>query len=141
MTSAMLASIAAAENIFAPSEEAAAHFDRLLRVETDCWDVHESLQADEPGFVLLDVRSPSTFAAGHIDRAVNFPHGKINERNLAHYPASTRFVVYCNGTHCNGADKAALRLARLGRPVKKMIGGVEGWKVEGFSLVAASPAR
>ena len=65
------------------------------------------------------------------------PHGKINERNLAAYPADTLFVVYCNGPHCNGADRAAARLARLGRPVKKMIGGVEGWKDEGFHLVTA----
>jgi rhodanese-related sulfurtransferase len=97
-------------------------------------DVHESLKAADPGFVLLDVRGPAMYAAGHVDRAVNLPHGKINERNLAAYPAETRFVVYCNGPHCNGADKAALRLARLGRPVKKMIGGVEGWKDEGFPL-------
>ena len=136
MTSTILASSPTTETIFASPDEVTAHFDQLLRLETDCWDVHELLQADEPGFVLLDVRSPSMFAAGHIDRAVNFPHGKINERNLAHYPTGTRFVVYCNGPHCNGADKAALRLARLGRPVKKMIGGVEGWKDEGFSVIA-----
>jgi rhodanese-related sulfurtransferase len=135
MTSTTLALIPTTETLYAPSDEAIAHFDRLLRVETDCWDVHESLKAGEPGFVLLDVRSPAMFAAGHIDRAVNLPHGKINERNLADYPAATRFVVYCGGPHCNGADKAALRLARLGRPVKKMIGGIEGWKDEGFSLV------
>jgi rhodanese-related sulfurtransferase len=29
---------------------------------------------------------------------------------------------------------AAIRLARLGRPVKKMVGGIEGWEDEGFSL-------
>lgn len=40
----------------------------------------------------------------------------------------------CAGPHCNGADKAAVRLARLGRRVKKMIGGIEGWKDEGFDL-------
>jgi len=34
------------------------------------------------------------------------------------------------------ADRAAARLARLGRPVKKMIGGIEGWKDEGFVLEA-----
>jgi rhodanese-related sulfurtransferase len=136
MTSTTLASIPTKETLFAPADEAIAHFDRLLRVETDCWDVHESLKAGEPGFVILDVRSPAMYAAGHVDRAVNLPHGKINERNLADYPAATRFVVYCNGTHCNGADKAALRLARLGRPVKKMVGGIEGWKDEGFPLVS-----
>ena len=50
------------------------------------------------------------------------------------FAVDTLFVVYCAGPHCNGADKAALRLARLGRSVKKMIGGVEGWKDEGFEL-------
>lgn len=136
MTSTTFSAIPTWDNAFAPSDEAAAHFDSLLRFETDCWDVHESLKAGDPGFVLLDVRSPALFAAGHVERAVNLPHGKINERNLAEYPAATRFVVYCGGPHCNGADRAALRLARLGRPVKKMIGGVTGWQDEGLPLVA-----
>lgn len=114
--------------------EAAAHFESLLRFETDCWDVSQALAKPDPGFVLLDVRSPQLYAAGHVPRAINLPHGKIHERSLAAYPAETLFVVYCSGPHCNGADKGALRLARLGRRVKKMIGGVEGWKDEGLGL-------
>lgn len=116
---------------------AVAHFGSLLAFETDCWDVHASFEAAAPGtpdFVLLDVRSPELFKRGHVAGAVNLPHGKIVEANLAEYPSETMFVVYCSGAHCNGADKAALRLARLGRPVKKMLGGIEGWKDEGFSL-------
>ena len=107
-----------------------------MAYETDCWDVHASL-GDAQGFVLLDVRAPLSFEEGHVPGAVSLPHGKINERNLAAYPPDTLFVVYCNGPHCNGADRAAAHLARLGRPVKKMIGGVEGWKDEGFRLVTA----
>ncbi len=118
----------------ADPEEASAHFEGLLRFETDCWDVHEALRSPEPGFVLLDVRAPHLYAAGHVPRAVNLPHGKIHERSLAGYASETLFVVYCSGPHCNGADKAAARVARLGRPVKKMIGGMEGWKDEGFGL-------
>jgi rhodanese-related sulfurtransferase len=83
------------------------------------------------------VRAPAVFEAGHVPGALNLPHGKINERNLAAHPADTLFVVYCSGAHCNGADRAAAQLARLGRRVKKMIGGIEGWKDEGFRLVAA----
>lgn len=120
----------------AGSEQAVVHFENLLRFETDCWDVHSMLESDDLGFVILDVRAPQLYAAGHVPKAVNLPHGRINERNLAAYPADTLFVVYCSGPHCNGADRAALRLARLGRPVKKMIGGVTGWKDEGFELVA-----
>ncbi|EDP63794.1 Rhodanese domain protein [alpha proteobacterium BAL199] len=119
----------------APSAAALAHFEALMGFETDCWDVHHSLTtSDAPDFVLLDVRSPALFAAGHVPSAVNLPHGKMIERNMAKWPADTLFVVYCAGPHCNGACKAAIRLARLGRPVKLMIGGVEGWKDEGFDL-------
>src|SRR5258707_162581 len=112
------------------------HFESLLSLETDCWDVHSAIAEGEREFVLLDVRSPESFAAAHVPGAVNLPHGRINERNLEAWPADTLFVVYCDGPHCNGADKAAVRLARLGRKVKKMIGGIEGWKDEGFTLEA-----
>ena len=116
---------------------AVAHFSSLLAFETDCWDVHAAFKAAAPGnpdFMLLDVRSPESFKSGHVPGAVSLPHGKIVDANLAKYPQETVFVVYCAGPHCNGADKAALRLARLGRPVKKMIGGMEGWKDEGFVI-------
>jgi rhodanese-related sulfurtransferase len=117
----------------ADSQTAERHFAALLSLETDCWDVHASL-GDDADFVLLDVRSPNAFAEGHVPGAVNLPHGRINERNLAGYQEATVFVVYCAGPHCNGADRAALRLARLGRPVKKMVGGIQGWLDEGFDL-------
>lgn len=66
--------------------------------------------------------------------AINLPHSRINEETLATYAADMLFVVYCAGPHCNGADKAAVRLARLKRPVKKIIGGATGWLGEGFGL-------
>jgi rhodanese-related sulfurtransferase len=71
--------------------------------------------------------------------AVSLPHRRINERNLSAWAGDTLFVVYCSGPHCNGADRAALAVARLGRPVKKMIGGVTGWQDEGFELARERP--
>ena len=118
----------------ASSERALQHFRALLEYETDCWDVHAAAAAGAGGFVVLDVRSPELFAAGHVPGATNLPHRRINQRNLAGHPGDTLFVVYCAGPHCNGADRAAVRLAGLGRPVKKMIGGVTGWLDEGFAL-------
>lgn len=117
-----------------PPQAAVAHFSTLSMFETDCFDVNDATRRAAVDFVLLDVRSPELFAAGHLPGAVNLPHGRIVERNLSRYPDDTVFVVYCAGPHCNGADKAALRLAHLGRPVKKMIGGVTGWLDEGFEL-------
>jgi rhodanese-related sulfurtransferase len=121
----------------APSADAAEHFAALLAFETDCWDVHESLAAATANFALLDVRGEGGYSAGHVDGAIHFPHRTITADTLQPFPADSVFVVYCAGPHCNGADKAALRLAKLGRPVKKMIGGVTGWTDEGFDLVVA----
>lgn len=114
--------------------DALAYFSSLLAYETDCWDVHTALAAGDDGFVVLDVRGPEAFAAGHVPGATNLPYRRIVERNLTPYAGDTLFVVYCAGPHCNAADRAAAALARLGRPVKKMIGGVTGWLDEGFEL-------
>lgn len=118
----------------ASSEEAHAHFSALLRFETDCWDVHHALNNGQQDFVLVDVRGEALFQQGHIEGAVNIPHPRLNERTLAGYSKETMFVVYCAGPHCNGTEKAAIRLAKLQRPVKKMIGGITGWLDEGFEL-------
>ena len=125
---------AVTETPAAPAARALAHFAERLEFETDCWDVHEALKSDHPGFVLLDVRSPTLFAKGHAPGAISLPHARISDATLAAHPKDTLYVVYCAGPHCNGADKAALRLARLGRPVKKMIGGMTGWLDEGFEV-------
>ncbi|PXF30679.1 rhodanese [Pokkaliibacter plantistimulans] len=121
----------------ASSAAAEAHFSALLAFETDCWDVNHAISNGRRDFVLLDVRGEAQYQQGHLPEALHFPHTRLNADSLADYPPDTLFVVYCTGPHCNGADKAALRLARLGRPVKKMIGGVTGWLDEGFSLKQA----
>ncbi|MDB5366355.1 MAG: Rhodanese domain protein [Rhodospirillales bacterium] len=110
------------------------HFEDEFAFETDCSDVHAALQAGDPGFVLVDVRSPDLYAKGHVPGAVNILHGKMIGSRLAMYPDDTLFVVYCAGPHCNGAARGAIRLARLGRPVKLMAGGITGWIDEGYTL-------
>ncbi|MCC2954880.1 rhodanese-like domain-containing protein [Massilia sp. IC2-477] len=118
----------------APSDRALAHFSSAFSYETDCADVHQAFAGGQPDFVLLDVRSPELYARGHVPGALNLPQGKIVEAKLREYPMDTLFVVYCAGPHCNGAHRGAERLARLGRPVKLMIGGVTGWLDEGYTL-------
>jgi rhodanese-related sulfurtransferase len=121
----------------AASTLAAEHFARRLSLETDCADVETSLRAGAD-FVLLDVRGPESYAAGHVPGAVNLPHRQMTADRMHEWRPDELFVVYCAGPHCNGADKAALRLARLGRPVKIMIGGMTGWADEGFARAQGS---
>lgn len=128
MSSAVSRPKAAASNI------ALSYFDALLTFETDCSDVYHAISNQTKDFVLLDVRAQSDYDQGHVIGALCLPHSQMNQRRLAEYDQDTLFVVYCAGPHCNGADKAALKLAKLGRPVKKMIGGVTGWLDEGLDL-------
>ena len=125
------------ESPAAPAAVAAAHFAARLSLETDCADVAASMKAGEVDFVLLHVvGSPKAYARRHLPGAVHLRHADMTAERMAAWPADTLFVVYCAGPHCNGADRAALKLARLGRPVKLMIGGITGWEDEGLPFVS-----
>lgn len=110
------------------------HLAEKLAFETDCWAVHEGLKAIEPDFVVVDVRGPLEFAQGHVPGAINIPYTGIPDARFARSPKGTTFVVYGAGPHCNRAEKAAMMLASLEQPVKIMIGGITGWREEGFAL-------
>jgi rhodanese-related sulfurtransferase len=117
----------------APSDVVEQHYARRLALETDCWDVHHAMSNGAADFVLLDVRGPQLYAESHVPGAINLPHGKMTATKMAEWPEDTLFVVYCAGPHCNGTDRAALRLSRLQKRVKVMIGGITGWGDEGFT--------
>ncbi len=122
----------------AAPEDVISVYTAKLSMETDCADVHSVMQDGDPDFVLLHaVGSPEAFAKRHIPFAVHLPHRQISEEALSRWPRDTVFVVYCAGPHCNGADQAALKLARLDRKVKVMIGGMTGWADEGFAFAEA----
>jgi rhodanese-related sulfurtransferase len=123
-----------------PPSEAAKHFAHKLALETDCADVHETLKGGAPDFVLLDVRGRAAFARAHVPGATSLPHREITPERMMAWPHDTLFVVYCAGPHCNGADRAALKLSRLGRPVKVMLGGMTGWADEGFAFERSEQA-
>ena len=113
--------------------QALEHFTRRLAVETDVADVAAALAAGELEFVLLDARSASAYDSGHLPGAIHLHHSEITEETVAQLPEGP-VVAYCAGPACNGASKAALRLAELGRPVKEMLGGFEYWARDGHPV-------
>ncbi|ARM89628.1 rhodanese-like protein [Rhizobium sp. CIAT894] len=120
---------------------AAAHYAAKLAFETDCSDVQAAFAGAKVDFILLDVRSPALFAQSHLPGAINLPHGKMTAHRMSEWAKDTLFVVYCAGPHCNGADKAAFRLAKLGLTAKLMIGGMTGWADEGLAFEEAAMAE
>lgn len=125
----------------ASPERAEAYFAARFAFETDCADVHACLEDGSQDFVLADARSAVLYDQGHVPGAISLPQAEIDAGRLAAYPPSTVFVVYCAGPHCNGAQRAALKLARLGYAVKEMLGGLVGWQDEGFALHRTTPER
>ncbi|WP_222195607.1 rhodanese-like domain-containing protein [Modestobacter italicus] len=121
-----------------PPSDAAAHFARRLAVETDVSDVHAALESGHPGFVLLDSRSAESWAQGHVPGAVHLPGREIADRAATVLDRGVPVVTYCWGPGCNGATRAALALARLGHPVREMIGGFEYWAREGLPVETAT---
>jgi rhodanese-related sulfurtransferase len=103
---------------------AADYFAAKLAFETDADDVAAALASGDPGFVVVDARSPEAYAAGHI------PGARRAGEPLPHGP----LVVYCWGPGCNGATKLAHALATRGHAVKEMIGGFEYWVREGHPV-------
>jgi rhodanese-related sulfurtransferase len=121
-------------------DEARRHFAARLAFETDASDVAADLAAGTPGIVVVDTRSAESWAQGHVEGAVHLPTAEIAARAAALVPEGATVVVYCWGPGCNGAQKAALEFAKLGRPVKEMIGGFEYWAREGYPVATASGA-
>jgi len=119
-------------------DAAIAHFARRLAVETDVSDVHAALESGRPGFVLVDTRSPESWAQGHVPGAVHLPGREIAARAAAELDPAVPVVTYCWGPGCNGASRAALALAQLGYRVREMIGGFEYWAREGLAVETAA---
>jgi rhodanese-related sulfurtransferase len=66
----------------------------------------------EAGAVLLDVRTPQEFAAGHPSEARNIPHDQIRSRAAELGSPATPIVLYCQSGRRSGI--AAGELRRLG---------------------------
>jgi rhodanese-related sulfurtransferase len=79
--------------------------------------------------VLVDVRTPQAFAAGHLEGAINIPAADIETRaaDLRRLAGTRRIVLYCSCAFEHTAADAAVRLARLGvTKVSVLLGGYRG---------------
>lgn len=118
----------------APPAVAAAHFAARLAVETDVSDVHADLVSGVAGLVVVDSRNDAAWDQGRIPGAVHLPTARIAAGAAGVVRPDAVVVTYCWGPGCNGATRAALEFARLGYPVKEMIGGFEYWVREGLPV-------
>ncbi len=91
--------------------------------------------------VLIDVREPDEFAAGHIPYALSAPLARtaaiLRDMDL---PTDRTIVFQCQKGARGGQACAAIgAVAPGGQPVFNLDGGIEAWSRDGLPLVGATP--
>ena len=87
------------------------------------------MMAKETGYIILDVRRPDEFAAGHIPNAINVPNETIGTDEIAELPDKDQLImVYCRSGR--RSKEASEKLVKLGYTNIVEFGGILDWKGE-----------
>ncbi|MFI2735452.1 ArsR/SmtB family transcription factor [Streptomyces sp. NPDC018711] len=102
---------------------------------------HEELLArvEAGDVVVLDVRPPEEYLAGHIPGALSIPVAELADR-IGELPEETEVVVYCRGEYCALAHDAVRLLTGHGRRAIRLDDGMLEWRLAGLPVRAGTTA-
>ena len=87
------------------------------------------MMSQETGYIILDVRRPDEFAAGHIPNAVNIANESIGTDEIPSLPDKNQLImVYCRSGR--RSKEAAEKLVKLGYTNIVEFGGILDWTGE-----------
>jgi len=87
------------------------------------------MMAKETGYIILDVRRPDEFAAGHIPNAINVPNESIGTDEIPELSNKDQLImVYCRSGR--RSKEASEKLVKLGYTNIVEFGGILDWKGE-----------
>jgi rhodanese-related sulfurtransferase len=86
------------------------------------------------GAILLEVREDAEWRAGHAPKARHIPLGRLPQR-FRDLPEQRTVVTVCRSGARSG--RAASLLARQGRTVVNLAGGMRAWQQPGLPVVAS----
>ncbi len=90
------------------------------------------MMEQETDGIILDVRRPDEFAAGHIPNAINIPNETIGTAEISELPDKNQLImVYCRSGR--RSKEAAEKLVKLGYTNIVEFGGILDWKGETVS--------
>ena len=91
-----------------------------------------TMMSQESGYIILDVRRPDEFAAGHIPNAINVPNESIGAEEIPELPDKDQLIlVYCRSG--NRSKQASDKLVGLGYTNIVEFGGINDWPGETVS--------
>ena len=83
--------------------------------------------------VVLDVRPPEEFAAGHLPGAINIPIHEL-EKRLKELPKRQEVIAYCRGPYCLMSYDAVSLLRKKGRKARRLEAGLPEWRAAGLPI-------
>ncbi|WP_214370799.1 rhodanese-like domain-containing protein [Pseudonocardia sp. H11422] len=93
-------------------------------------DPAEAARLAEQGALLLDVREPGEWDAGHAPEAVHLPFGRVHPDAVS---GGRVVVAVCRSGNRSGT--AAVQLAAAGVDVRNLAGGMKAWAAAGLPVV------
>lgn len=97
---------------------------------------YQTIQADsgDPGFVLLDIRTPEEYAAGKIAGAGNLDFYAPDFRDsLSRLDKNVHYLIYCHTGNRSGQALGIMR--ELGfTQVEDIGGGIAAWAQQGYPI-------
>jgi rhodanese-related sulfurtransferase len=90
-------------------------------------------RAREGSIVVIDVRPPEEYRAGHIRGALSLPLDELESR-LRELPARKEIVAYCRGPYCLMAYQAVETLRASGRRARRLVEGLPEWRAAGLPI-------
>ena len=122
------------------AEQQLAGMDRALDAYRQKRHTFSQIAADEVrtrlhvgDIVLLDVRPPIEYVAGHLPGARSIPIDELPQ-HLAELPSNALIVTYCRGPLCVYADQALELITASGRRGARLEAGVAEWQLAGYPL-------
>ncbi len=94
-------------------------------------ELREQLQQQR--VILLDVRPPEEYRAGHLPQARSIPVSELETR-LAEVSREQEVVAYCRGPYCVFADEAVAILQTHGYQARRLAIGLPEWRTLGFPV-------
>ncbi|MFN8146730.1 MAG: rhodanese-like domain-containing protein [Candidatus Nanopelagicales bacterium] len=98
-------------------------------------DVAEGVRLVEAGAVLLDVREPDEWTAGHAPAAVHVPLGSLGSAPVEEW-VGRRVVVICRSG--NRSRTATDALVARGADALNLVGGMRAWEAHGLPVVTST---
>jgi rhodanese-related sulfurtransferase len=120
----------------APTPENTQSVVSVIVKDVNVREAYEIIQNNNsnPGFIILDVRTPDEYDSGYIVKAINIDYQSVNFKSeVSKLSREDKYLVYCQA---GGRSAAATQaMTQLGfKEILNLTGGIADWTNNGYPV-------